>query len=178
MNIVGWLVALTGLLTLAACGGDDDVPKGAAGGAGRAEAGSVGGAPGGKQVICGGTTCKQPMSSALEPCCIDEFAGTCGTSNAGRCQPLPSESADDCPFPDGIGFGTSTAGSKPDSGATTCCAKNDQCGIDLGVGLGCTAFADLCVMLAPQSIAKLSFSNCAGEPIDEPENCRRIRSGE
>lgn len=91
---------------------------------------------------------------------------------AGICRPLPSEKNSNCPGPDLSGLPGYTAGTGAiSSSIKACCASNNECGFDLGVGLGCTAASDTCVLLPRAILSRHKGQTCDGEPKELPADC-------
>jgi hypothetical protein len=158
------------LVVLAACGGGgDDAPKAGAGGkgGGEAKAGSGGGEKG---LVCGTKTCPFPAADTdLQPCCMDMFSSMCGTMMAGACQRGRSEGAESCPLPADSVF--AFAGSSGGRGVSACCAPNNECGLDLGIGFGCTPNRDVCGQLPKEYIGAVKIMTCDGEVATDQGAC-------
>lgn len=162
--LFGWLVLAW--IALAACGGGDDAAEG-----GATDAGNAPDKPAEKTLVCGSKTCSLPADSLFEPCCRDTFSGTCGTLLGGTCQQERVEGSDKCPLPKSELFGV--AKDKGMGGVSACCAKNGECGLDLGVGTGCTATRELCAQFPPELASDFKILTCDGEPVVDQGPCAR-----
>ncbi len=171
--VVSWAVA--------ACGGDDGdrdgsagARSGAGGKGGREVASEPDGMAGGKSLICGAKQCRIPEDSPFELCCKDEFAGACGLlMGDGLCQQMRAEVVPSCPLPDIPGIADATAGSGAGGGVSGCCTPDNECGVDLGVGTGCSSNSSLCSFFPPEYASQLQLITCDGKELDtKPAGCR------
>ena len=153
-------------LTLAACGGDDkSSAKESQTTAPTADAGSQG-------VRCGAETCSAPADAGAA-CCMDRFTGGCGMMIADICRPLPSDKDNACPEPDlsGLAWYTAGSGATQTSSISGCCAPNNECGFNLGIGLGCTPAAQACALLPRVILERHKAQTCDGQSLELPADC-------
>jgi hypothetical protein len=163
-----WVVAVV----LAACGGSGNDDKGSAGAAGKAESGT-GGSSSDKTMPCGAKTCRLPAESLDDPCCRDEFAAECGLMAGGQCRKLRAEPDERCPLPDIPGIANAADPQNAQSGVSGCCTENNECGLDLGIGTGCSSNASSCRLFPPPYTDKLALITCDGDPIaNVPDDCK------
>lgn len=181
MKLTCQIAGFVALVAVAACGGDDGDGGGAggaragAGGKGGSEAGAEATAAArGKTMTCGATKCSVPEDSPFDVCCKDQFAGTCGwVMGDGMCVQQRSEVVTKCPLPDIPGIADATAGSGAGGGVSGCCAPNNECGVDLGVGTGCSSNSSLCSFFPPEYASKLKLITCDGEELEtKPMGCQ------
>jgi hypothetical protein len=150
-----------GLITLlAACGSDS---SGASKGTSSSPSTAI--KPG--TVLCAKDTCKLPDSLKGETlCCMDPFKGGCGIKAGASCRAFPTIDTR-CPVPDLM------AGASDmmmfDIKAFGCCASNNQCGIDFGMGCQATTF--LCNYISKDDAAMLKPTTCDGDAVELPANC-------
>lgn len=168
------------VFAVAACGGDDSSSSGAAGarsgsgGAGGGEAGESASA-GGKSLTCGATKCRVPDDSPFDVCCKDEFAGECGLlMGDNQCQKMRAEVVTSCPLPDIPGIAKAAASPGAGGGVSGCCTEANECGVDLGVGTGCSSNSSLCSFFPPEYASKLELIACDGKELEreKPPGCR------
>ncbi|HKU38233.1 MAG TPA: hypothetical protein VJR89_08800 [Polyangiales bacterium] len=164
---VGFRWVALACIALAACGGGDD--GAAADDAGQHTDKDAGSKPGQKTMLCGTKTCSLPADSPFEPCCRDMFTSTCGTLFSGTCQAERVEGSDECPLPKSDLF--AVARDKGMGGVSACCAKNGECGLDLGVGVGCTATRELCLQFPPEYREDFRIMTCDGEELPDQGAC-------
>ena len=176
MKLTCQIASLAALFAVAACGGDDSDggAHGGAGGKGGSEAGAEAEASDGKSTTCGATKCRVPDDSPFKVCCKDQFSGTCGVlMGDSTCVQMRSEVAAKCPLPDIPGIADANAGSGAGRGSSGCCAANNECGVDLGVGTGCTSNSSLCEFFPVEYARKLTLITCDGEELEtKPMGCQ------
>ena len=154
MNTRAWCtaVALAGLVSAVACGGDEGTQPGPSTGAGfgggaTGGTGAFGGTGFGSagtaapaSIPCGPTTCTTlalpimlPGFTIAPACCADMARGVCGSTVAGVCTPPPPP-APNCPAP---------ALPIPGVMVNACCIEATQvCGVDASMlGMGCVNLA-------------------------------------
>jgi hypothetical protein len=104
---------------------------------------------------------------------MDRFTGGCGVMMAGICRPLPSDKNGACPEPDLSGLAGYAAGSggSQRSSISGCCAPNNECGINLGIGLGCTPASQTCPFLLRAILERYKAQTCDGQPLELPDDC-------
>ena len=108
-------------------------------------------------VFCGANVCVPPPSPvpgfAAQACCLDAFAGTCGTISAsqpGSCEP-PTKADPRCPS------------AQTPLGSSSGCCTNNACGIDLSAaGLGCVDTTDPMISMF---LPGLTPMHCDGTPF-------------
>jgi hypothetical protein len=180
MKLTCPIVGFVALVAVAACGGDDGGTDGAAGarsgsgGNGGSEAGTDADAmAGGKSLTCGVKKCRIPEDSPFDVCCKDEFTGACGLLvGDNQCQQMRAEVVASCPLPDIPGIADATAGSGAGGGVSGCCTANNECGVDLGVGTGCSSNSSLCTFFPPEYASKLELITCDGKTLEtKPAGC-------
>lgn len=155
MRWVARVVLLAGFAVLG-CGGDDEAapePEPEPAEDGVADAGPA-------PFTCAGEVCEKPEDMPGELCCADNFTGGCGLKRGDECRRL-SKRDDRCPEPMPPG----------PSGATPCCAPNDECGLDLNTGLGCTSTSQNCSVYPRQIVELLGSMTCDGEQLELPDDC-------
>jgi hypothetical protein len=177
MKIAVLVLGLACLIALAACGDDDAGASSGAGGAGgtggRASHAGVGGTSGGKSLACGASTCRVPADSPYELCCKDEFTSSCGSLIGGQCRQMRAPVVENCPLPDIPGIADAAAGSNAGNGVSGCCTANNECGLDLGIGTGCSSNASFCTFFPAPYSSKLVLITCDGQAIEAvPEPCK------
>lgn len=142
--------------SLAACGGGlskDDLAMRESDGAGGATAARK----------CGAELCTLPPELAgQQPCCMDPFRGGCGVKMSGTCRPVPKADAR-CPLP------MIMTPRAPNMMVVGCCAPNDECGFDFG--LGCQALTTACEIVGPEQAKTLMPTTCEGAPLPLPADC-------
>jgi hypothetical protein len=151
---------------LAACGGDDSSTKDSGKKTSSQEKAGSGSEEGG--VGCGKSTCKLPKGVTGEPCCRDNFMGTCGIKNGASCRELPKVD-DRCPVPELMFRAPMGMGMMGMTMAYGCCTSGGECGIDFGSG--CQSRSFLCNVVGPDQAASLKLQKCDGEEIPLPANC-------
>lgn len=156
-RIASWAL----LITLASCGGD---AKSTAKQMRPKDSGVEGDSQG---LRCGSKICSVPADAGTA-CCVDRFTGGCGMLTGGTCRPLPSDRDDACPDPDLGGLGYAGGASSSIHG---CCAPNNECGINLGIGLGCTPAAQTCELLPRLILERYHAQTCDGDPLTLPADC-------
>jgi hypothetical protein len=144
---------------------------------GAAEAGSgkdagLGDAAVQKTLSCGTKTCKLPADSTLELCCMDLFTSACGMLIGGSCSPMRSDEPTSCPLPSLPHIATATGGANGVGGISACCAGNNECGLDLGVNLGCSNYATACSFLPQDYRDLIEYRTCDGDAIPQPDACK------
>ena len=155
-----------GMASLACACGDDSgsEPVASSGSGGGAGTGTV--AP--DKLVCVSEVCELPPGLTGKLCCHDPFRGGCGIERDGSCWEFPKADAR-CPKPDL----SSLAGIQVDPGKmgvwTECCAGNNQCGIDFG--MGCTTVEAVCAILPKFLTNTLRPATCDGMPLTLPPNC-------
>jgi hypothetical protein len=172
MKIAGLGFVLVAM-AIAACGGDDDAESGRAGASGsKGESGSSGSSSD-KTMTCGAKTCRLSADSLDTPCCRDEFAGECGLLVGTQCRKLRAKTDQRCPLPDIPGIADAADPANERNGVSGCCTDNDECGLDLGLGAGCSANASNCMIFPPPYASSLALTTCDGEPIPNiPDACK------
>jgi hypothetical protein len=157
------------LVLAAACGGGHDQKRQPhAGASGKGVAESDGGAQE-QTLVCGSKTCRLPAGGSVELCCMDPFAGMCGTLIGGTCQRARSMGAEKCPLPQNTVL--AIAGNTGARGLSTCCAANGECGLDLDIGFGCTPDRDICGQLPREYVGDLVVMSCDGEVAPDQGTC-------
>lgn len=177
MKLTCRIMGFVAIVLAAACGSEDGGKAGA--GDDRAGAGGKGGsdagvdAGDGKTIECGSTTCRAPEGSPFEVCCKDQFAGACGlVMGEGQCMQMRAEVVTSCPLPDIPGIADATAGSGAQAGVSGCCTPNNECGVDLGVGTGCSSNSSLCTFFPFEYASKLQLITCDGKELEtKPSAC-------
>lgn len=171
MNIrVTGMVILTLAAGLSACGksnGNADIGKaGSSGSAGAA------GAAGGGPVYCAKEICKAVNGMAAAPCCMDRFAGGCGVQSGNSCVKPPTPDAR-CPVPAFAAMMGSFPGAS--GGAPTlvtgCCTTDNQCGVDMGTGMGCQSRTAVCMFIPKMFVSMIEPLSCDGQTLPLPDNC-------
>ncbi|HET6333133.1 MAG TPA: hypothetical protein VFG30_07965 [Polyangiales bacterium] len=165
-------------LAIAACGGDDDAGSGGAGGKGdNGESGASGGSSD-KTMICGAKTCRLSADSLDAPCCRDEFAGECGLMVGNQCRKLRAKIDERCPLPEIPGIADAADPANERNGVSGCCTDNNECGLDLGLGTGCSGNASNCMFFPPPYTDSLALTTCEGEPLQNiPDACKTGAAG-
>jgi hypothetical protein len=112
------------------------------------------------------------MDSLYEVCCKDQFSGACGLQVGDMCLQMRSEIVASCPLPDFPAIADATAGASAGGGVSGCCTAKNECGVDLGIGTGCSSNSSLCSFFPPQYAQKLKLITCDVEPLPEtPPGC-------
>jgi hypothetical protein len=109
---------------------------------------------------CAGEVCELPEDAIGELCCADQFTGGCGVLRDNGCRRITKRD-DRCPaaMPPGP------------SGSIPCCAPNGECGLDLGIGIGCASTSQNCSIYPREIVELLGSMTCEGEELELPEDC-------
>jgi hypothetical protein len=119
-------------------------------------------------VPCAKETCTVPDSLKGETaCCMDPFKGGCGIMAGSTCRVPPTVDSR-CPVPDLMA--AASQGMMFDIKAFGCCASNNQCGIDFGMG-GCQPTSSLCRYISKDDAASLKATTCDGAAVELPADC-------
>ena len=172
MSKVRWSQVWFCALALAACGGDEKEPAEPTPETPDAGAGDVDGVSsrGQPTMRCGGERCELPLHlSTLDTslCCLDMFTGGCGIMVGDQCQRI-SKRDSRCPAvtPQGMtGEEAELAGIYP------CCASNDECGLDVGGGLGCLSTSQACSIYPREFVELLGSRTCDGKELEVSDEC-------
>lgn len=145
-----------------ACGDDSSSePVASSGGAGTDTAD-----PG--KFACVSEVCELPPGVTGQLCCRDPFLGGCGVVRDDSCWEFPKADAR-CPKPDLSSLADIHVDPSMMGIWTECCAGNNQCGIDFG--MGCTTVEAVCGFLPKFLTNTLRPATCDGMPLTLPPNC-------
>jgi hypothetical protein len=149
------------IMFLSACGSDSSPDKGKTTSASTATKKDG-------TIPCAQATCTLPDSLKGETlCCMDKFNGGCGIMAGSSCRAFPTVDSR-CPVPDLMA--SAGQGMMFDIKAFGCCASNNECGIDFGMG-GCQPTTSLCRYISKDEAASLKPTTCDGAAVEVPANC-------